>query len=41
MKPLPSIREVFSEVRREESRKKVMLGESPTVPVTENSALAV
>ena len=39
-KPLPSIREVFSEVRREESRKKVMMGESSTVPLAENSALA-
>ncbi|KAL5816220.1 hypothetical protein ACOSQ3_024598 [Xanthoceras sorbifolium] len=33
-KPLPSIREVFSEVRREESRKRIMLGS----PNTENSA---
>ncbi|XP_024027458.1 uncharacterized protein LOC112093390 [Morus notabilis] len=42
-KPLPSIREVFFEVRREESRKKVMLGESSTAaPITDNlSALAV
>ncbi|KAK2452382.1 putative mitochondrial protein [Trifolium repens] len=39
-KPLPSIREVFSEVRREESRKKVMLGESFVLPVAEQSALA-
>ena len=31
-KPLPSIREAFSEVRREESRKKVMMG-------SQNSAL--
>lgn len=40
---LPSIREVFSEVRREKSRKKVMLGESSTAaPITDNlSALAV
>ena len=39
-KPLPSIREVFSKVRREESRKKVMMGESSTVPLAENSSLA-
>lgn len=39
MKPLPNIREVFSEVHREKSRKKVMLGEYPAVPITENSAL--
>ena len=43
-KPLPSIRAVFSEVRREESRKKVMLGNpNPEykldILVPENSAL--
>ncbi|KAL9420128.1 hypothetical protein AB3S75_037830 [Citrus x aurantiifolia] len=36
--PLPSIREVFSEVRREEGRRKVMLGEK-TVSAPEISAL--
>ena len=36
--PLPSIREVFSEVRREEGRRKVMLGEK-TVSALEVSAL--
>ncbi|XP_024024880.1 uncharacterized protein LOC112092581 [Morus notabilis] len=43
-KPLPSLREAFSEVRREESRKKVMLGtlnNQPTAAATEGSALAV
>ncbi|KAL4562842.1 hypothetical protein LXL04_026873 [Taraxacum kok-saghyz] len=39
MKPMPSLREVFSEVRREESRRRVMLGVSGH-PVTEGSALA-
>lgn len=40
-KPLPSIREVFSEVRREESRKKMMIEESSTIASMENqSALA-
>lgn len=29
-KPLPSIREVFSEVRQEECRKRIMLGDSTT-----------
>ena len=40
MKPLPNIREVFSEVHREESRKKVMMGEDLVVPtIDQNSAL--
>ena len=41
IKPLPSLREVFSEVRREESRKKVMMGskEQPA-PTLDASALA-
>ncbi|RVW57098.1 Retrovirus-related Pol polyprotein from transposon TNT 1-94 [Vitis vinifera] len=41
IKPLPSLREAFSEVRREESRKKVMMGskEQP-VPTLDASALA-
>ncbi|RVW94161.1 Retrovirus-related Pol polyprotein from transposon RE1 [Vitis vinifera] len=41
IKPLPSLREVFSEVRREESRKKVMMGskEQPA-PTWDVSALA-
>ena len=38
--PLPSIGEVFSEVRREESRRQVMLVKQPTLPIVENSALA-
>ena len=40
-KPLPSIREVFSEVRREETRRKVMLKkvESKAEPETDSSAL--
>lgn len=38
---MPSIREVFSKVRKEENMKKVMLGESPTIPTINNaSALA-
>lgn len=37
-KQLPKIREVFSEVRREESRRKLMLGN--TTPLLESSALA-
>ena len=43
-KPLPSIREVFSEVRREESRRKVMMGSQDVVantPLLDGSALAV
>lgn len=35
-KPLPSIREVFSEVRREESRKKMTIEESSTIASMEN-----
>ena len=38
--PLPPIREVFSEVRREESRRSVMLGKKTIVVEIENSALA-
>ena len=44
MKPIPSLREAFSEVRREESRKKLMLGpktDAPSGSATEASALAV
>ncbi|PIN18143.1 hypothetical protein CDL12_09191 [Handroanthus impetiginosus] len=37
MKPLPSIREAFSEVRKEESRRKVMLGDTPSVPIVDQS----
>lgn len=37
IKPLPTLREVFSEVRREESRKRVMLTDS--LPLVEVSAL--
>lgn len=40
-KPLPSIREIFAEVRREESRKRVMLGEPKSLTAPETSALAV
>ncbi|RVX06279.1 Retrovirus-related Pol polyprotein from transposon RE2 [Vitis vinifera] len=41
IKPLPSLREAFSEIRREESRKKVMMGskEQPA-PTLDGSALA-
>jgi len=39
MKPLPNLREAFSEVRREESRKKVMMGSLE--PALDASALAV
>ena len=38
-KPLPTIREAFSEVCREESRKKVMLGTSSTNQTADGSAL--
>ncbi|CAN1305878.1 hypothetical protein LINPERPRIM_LOCUS26638 [Linum perenne] len=39
--PLPSLGEVFSEVRREETRRRVMLGSSKELPSTaESSALA-
>ncbi|XP_021907636.1 uncharacterized protein LOC110821962 isoform X1 [Carica papaya] len=37
-KPLSSIREVFSEVRREESRRKIMMGENDQPHQTENSS---
>ena len=37
--PLPSTREVFAEVRREESRRQVMLGRESTLPIAETSAL--
>jgi len=37
---LPKLREVFSEVRREESRRKFMLGNIAPTPYIENSALA-
>ncbi|KAI5410895.1 hypothetical protein KIW84_056148 [Lathyrus oleraceus] len=39
-KPLPKIREAFLEIRREESRRKVMLGKSSAVPSIEGSAMA-
>ena len=39
-KPLPNIREAFSKVCKEESRKKVMMGSQTTSTVTESSALA-
>ncbi|KAJ1416489.1 Gag-polypeptide of LTR copia-type [Sesbania bispinosa] len=39
-KPLKTIQEVFSEVRREESRRKVMLGKSSAAPSIEGSAMA-
>ena len=38
--PLPSIGEVFAEVRREESRRQVMLGKKTQNPAVESSALA-
>lgn len=38
-KPLPSLQEAFPEVRREENRKKVMLGELSTIAVSQTSAL--
>ena len=38
MKPLPSIREAFSEVRREESRKKVMMGDVLGNPTADQSS---
>ncbi|RVW79569.1 Retrovirus-related Pol polyprotein from transposon RE1 [Vitis vinifera] len=38
-KPLPTIREAFSEVRREESRKKLMMGTRPFSNVQEGSTL--
>ncbi|KAK3023749.1 LOW QUALITY PROTEIN: hypothetical protein RJ639_044458 [Escallonia herrerae] len=39
-KPLPSLREAFSEVRREESRKKIMMGRPGIQNSGESSALA-
>ena len=39
-KALPTIREAFTEVKREESRKKLMLGKQTAVAITESSALA-
>ena len=41
LKPLPSIREAFLEVRMEESRKKVMMGPPTTAHSSEGSALSV
>ena len=44
IKPLPKIEEVFAEVRREETRKRVMLGPTKTtvsVPSGDNSAIPV
>ena len=38
-KPLPSIREAFSEVRREENRKNVMMGSQNSALSIEGSAL--
>ncbi|KAG7947110.1 hypothetical protein I3843_14G077900 [Carya illinoinensis] len=40
-KPLLNIREAFSEVRREESRKKIMMGSQDSVTNPKSSALAV
>ncbi|XP_038709691.1 uncharacterized protein LOC120004410 [Tripterygium wilfordii] len=39
-KPLPNLREAFSEVRREESRKKLMMSLPQHIHMTESSALA-
>ncbi|GMP56667.1 hypothetical protein CsSME_00021073 [Camellia sinensis var. sinensis] len=39
VKPLPSLREAFSEVRREESRKKLMIGSHQQLNMAESSAL--
>ena len=41
IKPLPNVREVFSEVQREETRRKVMVGVGNNQPSSEGSALAV
>lgn len=38
-KPLPKIREAFSEIRREESRRKMMLGKFSATPSIEGSAM--
>ena len=40
-KPLPSLREAFAEVRREESRRKIMMGNEGSFNTTEGSALVV
>ena len=40
-KSLPNIREIASEVRREESRKKVMLGTQTSQPVTTTSPSSI
>ena len=40
-KPFPSIREAFVEVRREESRKRVMRNPCNSEQITQNSALVV
>lgn len=40
MKPLPTIREAFSIVQKEESRKNVMMGEVPIAITDQNLALA-
>jgi hypothetical protein len=37
-KPLPNLREAFSEVRREESKKKVMMGSQNSALTLEESA---
>ncbi|RVW24010.1 Retrovirus-related Pol polyprotein from transposon RE2 [Vitis vinifera] len=39
VKPLPSLREAFSEVRREESRKNLMMGSHQQLNMVESSAL--
>ena len=41
IKPLPSVREDFSKVHREESLKKLMLGSQHPFLPTENSAMVV
>ena len=40
IKPLPNVREVFSEVQREETRRKVMLGAPNTTSNGESSTFA-
>lgn len=39
-KPLPAIEEIFTEVRREGSRKRIMLGDSKTMQNEESLAMA-
>jgi len=39
-KPLPKVQEVFSKVRRKESRRKIMQGGSTAVQIYESSTLA-